>query len=114
MVSSSFSPTVRMISKMPSGGLLFLRLLHLPVRLSLSYLLSTFCQVLTLVGTVGVIAGPHLLGPSTTGLHPRDYKLFQQMNTLAGVAGVGEGFLPAHMLGMVENGARLVAGRIPT
>ncbi|KGB80153.2 hypothetical protein CNBG_5991 [Cryptococcus deuterogattii R265] len=62
----------------------------------------------------GVIAGPHLLGPSTTGLHPRDYKLFQQMNTLAGVAGVGEGFLPAHMLGMVENGARLVAGRIPT
>ncbi|OXG46619.1 hypothetical protein C355_05420 [Cryptococcus neoformans Th84] len=62
----------------------------------------------------GVIAGPHLLGPSAAGLHPRDYKLFQQMNTLAGVAGVGEGFLPAHMLGMVENGARLVAGRIPT
>nr|ODN93679.1 hypothetical protein L204_04863 [Cryptococcus depauperatus CBS 7855] len=62
----------------------------------------------------GVIAGSHLLGPSATGLHPRDYKLFQQMNTLAGAAGVGEGFLPAHMLGVVENGARLVAGRIPT
>ncbi|WVQ75920.1 hypothetical protein IAR50_005555 [Cryptococcus sp. DSM 104548] len=61
----------------------------------------------------GMIAGSHLAGP-VAGLHPRDYRLFQQMNTLAGAAGIGEGFLPGHMLGVVDHGARLVAGRIPT
>ncbi|AAW45913.2 hypothetical protein CNJ01550 [Cryptococcus deneoformans JEC21] len=76
--------------------------------------LGRFAVFAVAVFAFGVIAGPHLLGPSAAGLHPRDYKLFQQMNTLASVAGVGEGFLPAHMLGVVENGARLVAGRIPT
>ncbi|WVQ83168.1 hypothetical protein IAT38_005306 [Cryptococcus sp. DSM 104549] len=62
---------------------------------------------------VGLIVGAQLYA-SPAGIHPRDYRLFQQMNTLAGAAGIGEGFLPVHMLGVVETGARLVAGRIPT
>ncbi|RXK40938.1 hypothetical protein M231_01786 [Tremella mesenterica] len=68
-----------------------------------------------LVFAVGIIAGSHLYSPS--GIHPRDYHLFHQMNTLAVAAGVGEGFLPiGHkgVLGFVESGARMVAGRVPS
>ncbi|WVF69679.1 hypothetical protein IAT40_004458 [Kwoniella sp. CBS 6097] len=64
---------------------------------------------------VGLVAGSSIYG-APTGINPRDYHLFAQMNTLAGAAGVGEGFLPMSMLGVVEQGARMVAGtgRIPT
>ncbi|KAK8847502.1 hypothetical protein IAR55_005360 [Kwoniella newhampshirensis] len=64
---------------------------------------------------VGLVAGSQIYG-SPVGIHPRDYHLFQQMNTLAGVAGVGEGFLPMSMLGAVEQGARMIAGvgRVPS
>ncbi|WVR04714.1 hypothetical protein IAU60_001725 [Kwoniella sp. DSM 27419] len=67
---------------------------------------------------VGLVAGSSWLG-TPVGMNPRDYQLFTQMNTLAGVAGAGEGFLPISMLGVVEQGARMiagtaVAGRIPT
>ncbi|OCF33867.1 hypothetical protein I316_04579 [Kwoniella heveanensis BCC8398] len=64
---------------------------------------------------VGLVAGSSIYG-APTGINPRDYHLFAQMNTLAGAAGVGEGFLPMSMLGVVEQGARIVAGtgRIPT
>ena len=64
---------------------------------------------------VGIVAGSHLYNPS--GIHPRDYQLFAQMNSLARASGAGEGLLPiGHkgVFGLVENGARLVAGRVPT
>ncbi|WWD07540.1 hypothetical protein V865_005641 [Kwoniella europaea PYCC6329] len=64
---------------------------------------------------VGLVAGSHIYA-TPSGINPRDYQLFAQMNTLAGAAGVGEGFLPMGMLGVVEQGARMIAGngRIPT
>ncbi|WVW78339.1 hypothetical protein I302_100293 [Kwoniella bestiolae CBS 10118] len=64
---------------------------------------------------VGLVAGSHIY-VTPAGINPRDYQLFAQMNTLAGAAGVGEGFLPMGMLGVVEQGARMIAGngRIPT
>ncbi|WRT64675.1 uncharacterized protein IL334_001609 [Kwoniella shivajii] len=63
----------------------------------------------------GLVAGSHLYS-TPSGINPRDYQLFAQMNTLAGAAGVGEGFLPMGVLGAVEQGARFIAGngRIPT
>ena len=67
--------------------------------------------------TVGIIAGSHLFG-APSGLHPRDYHLFAQMNSLAYAAGTGEGFLPAGSRGLVsavEAGAGMLAGRmVPT
>ncbi|WWC59592.1 uncharacterized protein I303_102149 [Kwoniella dejecticola CBS 10117] len=64
---------------------------------------------------VGLVAGSHMF-TTPAGINPRDYQLFAQMNTLAGAAGVGEGFLPMGVLGVVEQGARMIAGngRIPT
>ncbi|WWC86793.1 uncharacterized protein L201_001672 [Kwoniella dendrophila CBS 6074] len=64
---------------------------------------------------IGLVAGSHMYA-TPSGINPRDYHLFAQMNTLAGAAGVGEGFLPMGMLGVVEQGARMIAGngRIPT
>jgi hypothetical protein len=50
-------------------------------------------------------------------MHPRDYHLFTQMNTLAMAEGAGEGFLPMGQRGVLSimgAGARVVAGRIPT
>ncbi|KAK4684860.1 hypothetical protein P7C73_g5304, partial [Tremellales sp. Uapishka_1] len=64
---------------------------------------------------IGLVAGSHFAVPH--GIHPRDFQLFSQMNTIAAAAGAGEGFLPMGqrgMLGFVENGARMVAGRVPT
>ncbi|WWC68057.1 uncharacterized protein I206_101976 [Kwoniella pini CBS 10737] len=64
---------------------------------------------------IGLVTGSHIYS-TPTGIHARDYQLFAQMNTLAGAAGVGEGFLPMGVLGVVEQGARMIAGngRIPT
>jgi hypothetical protein len=64
---------------------------------------------------VGIIAGSHMF--TSAGMHPRDYQLFTQMNSLAGAAGAGEGFLPLGqrgVLGFVDAGARMVAGRVPS
>lgn len=62
---------------------------------------------------VGIIFGAHLYA-IPGGLHPRDYALFNQMNTLALASGAGEGFLPKGMMVMVESGAKLVAGKVPS
>lgn len=60
---------------------------------------------------VGVLFGSSLLHfPS------RDVALFHRMNTLAIAAGAGEGFLPfgqRGVVGFMENGAKLVSGRVP-
>ncbi|WWD21593.1 hypothetical protein CI109_106079 [Kwoniella shandongensis] len=74
-----------------------------------------FAMLTVAAFAVGLVAGSHIYS-HPAGIHPRDYHLFQQMNTLAGAAGVGEGFLPMSMLGVVEQGARMVAGvgRIPS
>lgn len=61
------------------------------------------------------MTGSHLSIPA--GMHPRDYHLYSQMNSLAQAAGVGEGILPIGskaMLGAVGAGVGMVAGRVPT
>lgn len=63
-----------------------------------------------------MIAGAHMFGVPV-GLHPRDYHLFAQMNSLAYAAGVGEGFLPENHRRLINGfgaGAGMLAGRVPT
>ena len=62
---------------------------------------------------MGIITGSHLAG-FPGGMHPRDYHLFTQMNSLAHAAGAGEGFLPiGHgAMGLLSLAGK--AGRVPT
>jgi hypothetical protein len=51
------------------------------------------------------------------GSTSRDVALFHRMNTLALASGAGEGFLPfghRSVVGFMENGAKMVAGRVPS
>lgn len=58
-----------------------------------------------------------IIGSSLFGVSSRDVALFHRMNTLALASGAGEGFLPfGHrgVVGFVEHGAKMVAGRVPS
>jgi hypothetical protein len=62
--------------------------------------------------SVGLFFGSSLFGVSS-----RDVALFHRMNTLALASGAGEGLLPfgrRGVVGFMENGAKMVAGRVPS
>lgn len=58
-----------------------------------------------------------LFGSSLFGVPSRDVALFDRMNTLAAASGAGEGILPygqRSIVGFMESGAKMVAGRVPS
>ena len=58
-----------------------------------------------------------LFGSSLLNLPSREVALFHRMNTLAVASGAGEGFLPfgqRGVVGFMENGGKLVSGRVPS
>lgn len=81
-----------------------------------SYVLAAFACEFTSpfieLTSVGLFFGSSLFGASS-----RDIALFHRMNTLALASGAGEGLLPfgrRGVVGFMENGAKMVAGRVPS
>ena len=81
-----------------------------------SYVLAAFAGEFTTLyielTSVGLFFGSSLFGTSSS-----DDALFNQMNTLALASGAGEGLLPfgrRGVVGFMENGAKMVAGRVPS
>jgi len=81
-----------------------------------SYVLAAFAGEFTSL-TIKLTSVGLFFGSSLFGASSRDVALFHRMNTLALASGAGEGLLPfgrRGVVGFMENGAKMVAGRVPS